>query len=401
MKGNASKVLLLCLVLALLYGLVYYQFIWTAKFDPKIEELNSQLQVVKREKEILDRDLANIGTIKRNIDILNVQDERFNAYLMNESNVSDSIGYIDNLDRLFGGRFEKVNFKSPSKKTSNDKKRDYYEFGLEFETMLTLGETINLIDYLEGASKKISIPNFVIKPNTDKLKEERFYALINQEKDSENPIELYEVKMSISIYSLDLGNADKIYEYSQRRFNRVHDNDELQFSPFIGMTIEPGILDTTVIGNIQRPAGGSSTSAVPAFVESVDINLYSFMSGGHNFVIRNMEDDKVISFKTKITPQITLTFHGNYIDAYVVGEGGDTKKFTGILSSDVINLNILTKFPVDIVENENLGLSIQVINDSQKPIRVKLDDRNRRATLLDRNGNTITRNSQIENLRLV
>ena len=52
-------------------------------------------------------------------------------------------------------------------------------------------------------------------------------------------------------------------------------------------------------------------------------------------------------------------------------------------------------------ENENLGLSIQVINDSQKPIRVQLDDKSRRAKLLDRNGNTIKRNSQIENLRVI
>ena len=52
-------------------------------------------------------------------------------------------------------------------------------------------------------------------------------------------------------------------------------------------------------------------------------------------------------------------------------------------------------------ENENLGLNIQVINDSEKPIRVKLDDKNRRTKLFDRNGDTIIRNSQIENLKLV
>ena len=81
MKGNVGKVIILCLVLALLYGLVYYQFLWTANFDPKIEDLNNELQQVKREKEILDRDLANIETIKRNVEILNVQDERFDSYL--------------------------------------------------------------------------------------------------------------------------------------------------------------------------------------------------------------------------------------------------------------------------------------------------------------------------------
>ena len=76
MKGNVGKVIILCLVLALLYGLVYYQFLWTANFDPKIEDLNNELQQVKREKEILDRDLANIETIKE-IRNFNVQDERF------------------------------------------------------------------------------------------------------------------------------------------------------------------------------------------------------------------------------------------------------------------------------------------------------------------------------------
>lgn len=397
MKGNAGKVLILCLVLALLYGLVYYQFLWTARIDPKIEDLNKELQEVKREKEILDRDLANIDTIKRNIEILNVQDERFNSYLTNESNISDSIEYIDSLDRLFGNRFNGVSFNRPSKKTSTDKERDFYEFGLDFKATLSLGEVMNLIDYLEGASRKVSIPKFNIQPSIKNNQQET-----EEDEEDENIIEMYDVDMSISLYSLDLGNVDKIYEYSQRRFNRVHDDEELKHTPFIGMIIEPGIIDIPpIIGVGQRPAGSSSTGAAPAFVEGVNINLYSFMSGGHNFVIHNKEDDKVISFKTKITPQIILTFYGDYIDAYVSGDGENTRNFNGVISSDVINLNVLTMFPIDVEENENLGLSIQVINDSEKPIRVQLDDRNRRATLLDRNGNIITRNSQIENLRLV
>jgi hypothetical protein len=396
MKGNVGKVIILCLVLALLYGLVYYQFLWTANFDPKIEDLNNELQQVKREKEILDRDLANIETIKRNVEILNVQDERFDSYLLNESNVADSIEYIDNLDRLFGNRFKEVTFKRPVRVTSKEKQREYYEFGLNFQVKLSLGEVMNLIDYLEGASKKVSISKFTIKESLIKENTQS-----TEEENLENNIKMYDIEMAINLYSLNVGNADKIYEYSQQRFNRLHDDDEITFTPFIGMRIEPGILDRTAIERIQNPAGGSSSGAAPAFLENVDISLYSFLSGGHNFILHNKGDDKVISFKTKITPKITLTFYGDYIDVRVVGDGGDVRTLNGIVSNDIINLNILTKFPTDVKENENLGLNIQVINDSEKPIRVKLDDKNRRTKLFDRNGDTIIRNSQIENLKLV
>ncbi|NLW27373.1 hypothetical protein [Acetivibrio saccincola] len=394
MKGNGVKIFILCLILALLYGLIYYQFLWTARLDPKIEDLNKQLQEVKREKEILDRDLANLETIKRNIEILNVQDERFDSYLMNESNVADSIEYIDNLDRLFGNRFRNVTFKRPVRVTSKEKQRVYYEFGFNFNATLSLAEVMNLIDYLEGASKKVSIPKFTIRESTNT-------NLQSNDEEPENNIKMYDVDMSINLYALNIGNADKIYEYSQKRFNRVHDEDEMISAPFIGMTIEPGIIDRTVIDRVITPVGGSSTAAAPAFVENINISLYSFLSGGHNFVITNKQDGKIISFKTKITPDVTLTFYGDYVDVKVVGDAGNVRTLNGAITSDVINLSVLTKFPTDVKENENLGLSIQVINDSQKPIRVQLDDKSRRAKLLDRNGNTIKRNSQIENLRVI
>lgn len=216
MKGNVGKVIILCLVLALLYGLVYYQFLWTANFDPKIEDLNNELQQVKREKEILDRDLANIETIKRNVEILNVQDERFDSYLLNESNVADSIEYIDNLDRLFGNRFKEVTFKRPVRVTSKEKQREYYEFGLNFQVKLSLGEVMNLVDYLEGASKKVSISKFTIK---ESLIEENTQS--TEEENLENNIKMYDIEMAINLYSLNVGNADKIYEYSQQ-IGRAH-----------------------------------------------------------------------------------------------------------------------------------------------------------------------------------
>lgn len=395
MMGNTGKVFILCLILALLYGLIYYQFVWTKKIDPKMEDLNKQLQEVKREKEILDRDLANLETIKRNIEILNVQDERFDSYLMNESNVADSIEYLDNLDRLFGNRFKEVMFRRPVKVTSKEKQREYYEFGIGFKAKLSLSEVMNLVDYLEGTSKKVSISKFIIK---ESLLESNVQST---EGTTENNVKMYDVEMSINLYSLNIGNANKVYEYSKERFNRLYDDDEMISSPFIGMRIEPGILDKAAIDRIHSPAGGSSTGAAPAFVENTSISLYSFLSGGHNFVIRNREDGKIISFKTKITPEVTLTFYGDYVDVRVVGDGGDVRTLNGVVSSDVINLSVLTMFPTDVEENENLGLSIQVINDSEKPIRVQLDDKNRRAKLLDRNGDTIIRNSQIENLRLI
>ncbi|TYQ13242.1 UNVERIFIED_CONTAM: hypothetical protein Cloal_4304 [Acetivibrio alkalicellulosi] len=392
MRSNTGKVVILCFVLLVLYGFIYYRFIWNDRFDPQIEKITEQIQESKREKEILDRDLANIETLMRNLNVLNIQNERFNEFLMNEANISDSVEYIDKLDRMFNNSLRDVRLTRPRKLTVSG--NDYYEFAIDFKANLSLSEIMNLIDYLEGGSKKVRIPKFIISPEVrrDVRGEEN-----NQEEDE---IEIYSVEMSVNLYSLDIGNIDKVYEYSRQRFNRFHMGDDINFSPFIGMTIEPGIIDGTIITRQDRPAGGSSTSAAPAFVRDINIEVFSFLSGGRNFSVYNREANRSISFKTKITPQVRLTFYGDSVDVYVIGNSGESSSYVGTVSRDVINIGVTSSFPT-IEDNKDLGLSIQVINDSGKQIRVQLEDSNRRVTFLDRNGSQIIRSSQIENLRVI
>jgi len=59
----------LIVLLLVLYGVIYYQFIWTPKFSLDIEDINSKIETAQKQKQKLDNDLANIETLKRNLEM--------------------------------------------------------------------------------------------------------------------------------------------------------------------------------------------------------------------------------------------------------------------------------------------------------------------------------------------
>jgi len=55
--------------------------IWTPKFSLDIEDINSKIETAQKQKQKLDNDLANIETLKRNLEMKTVQNERLETYL--------------------------------------------------------------------------------------------------------------------------------------------------------------------------------------------------------------------------------------------------------------------------------------------------------------------------------
>ena len=69
MKSNRGKVLILIFVFGILYAIVYYRFLWVNKFSPEFERLSLEINSKKAIKNELDQDLANIETLKREVQI--------------------------------------------------------------------------------------------------------------------------------------------------------------------------------------------------------------------------------------------------------------------------------------------------------------------------------------------
>jgi len=132
MGKDKGKIALLIVLLLVLYGVIYYQFIWTPKFSLDIEDINSKIETAQKQKQKLDNDLANIETLKRNLEMKTVQNERLETYLLNDSNVSDGFEYIEKLGKLFKNKLYNVKVKRPAEKKIGNSKDDknaqsYYE----------------------------------------------------------------------------------------------------------------------------------------------------------------------------------------------------------------------------------------------------------------------------------
>ena len=112
MKSNRGKVLILIFVFGILYAIVYYRFYGLISLvrNLSVYHLKSTL---KSDKEWTWPRPCKYWNIKREVQIKTVRDERLNEFLMAEANISDSIEYVDKLDKMFGNSLKDVNINPP------------------------------------------------------------------------------------------------------------------------------------------------------------------------------------------------------------------------------------------------------------------------------------------------
>jgi len=159
MGKDKGKIALLIVLLLVLYGVIYYQFIWTPKFSLDIEDINSKIETAQKQKQKLDNDLANIETLKRNLEMKTVQNERLETYLLNDSNVSDGFEYIEKLGKLFKNKLYNVKVKRPAEKKIGNSKDDknaqsYYEIQIDFDATMTYRKLWSLSIILKAVQEK-------------------------------------------------------------------------------------------------------------------------------------------------------------------------------------------------------------------------------------------------------
>jgi|LSQX01.3.fsa_nt_gb hypothetical protein len=383
MKAGKREIYLLVVLFLIAYGFFFYKVIWGNAY-PKIEEVQNNIEVENKKKQALESDLKNIEELKKSLESKNVQDERLAEYLMTEANVADNIEYVDKLARLFYGKIGDASVSRPVDKKTEQSKTSFYEFKIDFKALMTYGEAVNLVNYLEGGSRKVKISSFDLKPRVASGNADAGYL--------NDPDKEVEVSMAVNLYSLSLGNANKLYEYSRTRFNRFHDGDGVFFVP-TALTIGDG--------NAVADAGGLPSGNVVAFNKDIEIKLESFLVGGQNFLVYCKESNKHISFKTRIRPKVTLVFNGNTCSVDIVGNSGEQKNLDSSITKEKVDISIITNFTLNASENKDLGLDVYIQNNSGKNINILLNDSIRRARILDRNGNSIYRTNSTEKVTIL
>ncbi|ADU74176.1 hypothetical protein M972_111161 [Acetivibrio thermocellus AD2] len=430
MGKDKGKIALLIVLLLVLYGVIYYQFIWTPKFSLDIEDINSKIETAQKQKQKLDNDLANIETLKRNLEMKTVQNERLETYLLNDSNVSDGFEYIEKLGKLFKNKLYNVKVKRPAEKKIGNSKDDknaqsYYEIQIDFDATMTYREIMELVDYLEGGTRKVKITKFEVSPLGNKQANAtptpQNTAEPQTESDEQNaqnalakaifdPNEVLDLGMTVCMYSMNRENADKIYDFSRQNFQRYFEGDQVFFDD-TGVALNSGEDSENIsAGGSGGASGGSSGSGTDTvavtgnakpFGGDLGIYMQSFLTGGQNFYTYDNTTNKTINFRTKITPKVTMTFNGDTVDINVVGNAGNTYDMTGHVPKDTVEMHIVLNYNLTPIENKDLGVNVQIINNTDKQININLYDKVRRAKITDRNGNSIYKSSSVEKVTIV
>ncbi|MDQ2085839.1 hypothetical protein RBH29_05235 [Herbivorax sp. ANBcel31] len=394
MKSDKGKVVILIFILVMLYAVVYYRFIWMDRFSPQLEDLSTDIETEQMTKNALERDLADIDTLKREVNMKTVQDERLSEFLMSEASLADSFDYVDRLNKMFNNQLTDANVNPPRQRTSDNTDTTYYEFGVGFSAELSLGEVLNLIDFLEGGTRKVRVSAFDIRPIS-----ERASVVVEESEEEEEEYdiyrEIYSIEVAVNFHSLDEGHIDKMYDYSRQRFNRFEDGDG--FSVSFDEPLSPIF---TIADEDTSYTGGGSTDAAPAFRRDVVVELMNFYVGGPNFITRCANTRKRIGIKTGDFVELSLSFDASTYRAHSKTPHREVT-YDGEILGDTINIEINADFPLNVPENENFRTDITIVNNSGKQIRIKNNDEVRRVSLMDRNGNQIYRRSEVENLIVI
>jgi len=389
MSKKTRDIFILIFLFLVLYGVIYYNFVLVDAIDD-VKRIQSKIESAEKEKKDLEEDLKNIEVLKRNLEMKNIQNERLEEYLMSAANLTDNIEYVDKLARLFESGFEKVKIDKPKELKSLQTKTPYYEFGIQLTTSMTYNEILGLIDYVEGGSRKVKVSVFDMKPKDEKE--------INPAQPNINE-PVYDLNLTINMYSLSLSDIDKVYEYSRKRFNRFEEGDGVNFVPLIDA---PGTVSTSVsVDTKDNNATKKEDFLYNSRKADIDIRLGSFLIAGQNFVIKGVGNDFPINFRQKDRASVKITFSGNNYHVSVNGGVGSGYNLSGNIDKDVISMFVGADFPTNIKENKSLGADIQIINNSGKRVDINLYDTVKRVRITDRNGNLIIKSSDLEKVYII
>jgi hypothetical protein len=443
MSLGKREVKLLIILGLLVYGLLFY-LIFINNYLPEIKDVNSKLSAARNEEKALKDDLKNIAEKRAEYNAKSVIDERIDNYLLDSGDVTDCIDYMEKLERLMGNKLTNVRINQPVEKSTSPDNRvsgdntesenlitgssdsetgsdvqastasatgqKYYEMSVSFQSCLSYTEISDLLNFIEGGSRRIKVSNFSMRPSKEKenTNTQNTTGAANTQptpaaEKAANGEPLYDINMTINIYTVNLGATDKVYEFSKNKFSKFVYNSGATF-----MVASGGDKNGTGFNYVNYNGNNTNNEGEKKLIPLITssgadfiINESGYLKAGDNLQIYGVDKSKdVFRYKTNGKTDVQLLLDGSKYTMNINYASGKYRTLSGNLPDRDLNVDVIVKVP-NSKESANIRVVLKVINNTSRKVHIKLDDSSRRVSILERSGAEIKGESKKENVSII
>ncbi|MEN8906971.1 MAG: hypothetical protein ABF289_13515 [Clostridiales bacterium] len=430
MKIGRREILLLAALGFAIYAFIGINFVWL-DFIKSFKTVSKDYVEAKVQYDELKMESKNIDVLQNDLDGAKMASERINMYLSDKDSVIDAIDYLNKLSRITLSGIRDININSPeiidigkedkNKSGKTDSKKDenskgtYISMDVKFATTVNYQKFKEMISYIEGSAKKITIVEMDVKPVSEKNSKTKEVLLTDN----------LDVKLKLSFYSLGISDEDYKKEYNFNEFSESVDGI-LKIDNLKDVDIKEDISNETDLEEnksktkddlegisdkqeeLNDPGISDSKSDLESGSDISGLNLDNneliafldgFLVAGENcrvFGFNKIADN--MGVKTKEQEYLDFNLKDDIYTLALSNDSGGLKKISGSLP---ISNNISFKINVSYSDAEidkNLGLSLKVYNESNKQIKISINDKQGKVKIVDRNSKTIVTSSKAEKL---
>lgn len=351
---------LILVLLVMVYAFAFVKIVILNSM-PKVKDAQTRLSEIKSQKAALDLEYLNIENYKAETKAKEVVNERLGDYLMENAGLSDSIVFVEDLALLLGTELKSISLSQPQELTTGSVK--YYGFPVRFDVEFSYDQFQEIIRFCEGASQKVSISDFKL-------------SALNAQAD------IYKISLELVFYSINKESADKLYEFSRKKFMEYKDKEGLPIYIASDAAMPKDIL--------QKDGKQTSSGAITKTNADFIVFHRGYLYAGYNFeTYSGLNPAERTRLSTRGKVDVFLTLDGSEYTLESIDSDGNRETFKGILPDRYLTFYIESNVYTDIPENNDLQVNITIKNDSGRNIRVKTAESGGRMKLMDRDGNEI------------
>ncbi len=430
MSIGKKEVKLLIIFGVLVYALFFY-LLFINNYLPEIREVNKDLSLARKQEQALKDDLKNIEEKRQNFEAKNVVDERIENYIYNSSDVTDCISYMEKLEKLMNNKLTDVRISAPTEKStkpvttngasstaatdnsltttgeetattaSANQGQKYYEMAIDFKSVLNYEEVSELLNYLEGGTRRIRVSKFEMSPSKK----------INNQNAGNNTATTpppqataqgsvtYDITMTINMYAVNIEATNKLYEYSKSKFGEFGNGSGTPF--MIAAATDNNGKQIVTMNTTTANNGGTTTEASTGVVPDIIVDETGYYTAGANFRVYGFDKEKEnYKIKTSLDTTVQFLMDGSSYKIFVNNGTKNVRTYSGTLPGRDINVSIRADIP-NTKENNNLKLNFKVINNTSYNVKITVTDTTNRVNILERSGSVIHGESKTERVKVV
>lgn len=376
-KNEIKMLIILCIFV---FGFVFVKFVLLTSI-PDIKAAKIRLEEVKAQKAALEEDYRNLDNYNAALSARKTVNERLSEYLMDNASYSDSIEFVEKLALMMGTEIENVSIGRPSEITEKNGNK-YYGFPVNFSAKMPYGDLEELLKYCEGGSQKIRVNSFNISPEE------------NIDMQSSSDEQAFNSSISLVFYSLDKDVANKLFQFSRSKLQEFKNNEGMP----IFIKEDAKLPDA----DLPQKVGLAQEKKTPDSMitrDNADFLVYhkGYLYGGSNFeTFASFNLTKRIHDTLSGKIEVLLTIDDQSYTIETLDYRGKEGRITGSIPNRNLTMYIQSNIDNSVKEDENLWLDIKVQNNSDKTIRVHINQKGNRIKLMDRDGNEITTKNEKE-----